>query len=132
MTTFVLENTTLKLSVKFYGVKVRSYGCKSLIYVCAFYHPLEGDESFMSNFFSSVNRGVHAHTCIMSNHSNLAGNSKICIGIQIQLIFLNSYIRHVFFEKSNLRIQRNNTLNLECKEVRDQFLENLNFSIHFL
>ena len=126
VTTFVLENTTLKLSVTFYGVKVRSYGCKSLIYVCAFYHPLEGDESFMSNFFSSVN------SCIMSNQSNLAGNSKICIGIQIQLIFLNSYIRHVFFEKSNLRIQRNNSLNLECKEVREQFLENLNFSIHFL
>ena len=31
----------------------------------------------------------------------------------------------------NLRVQRNNTLNLECKEVRDQFLENLGFPIHF-
>ena len=31
-----------------------------------------------------------------------------------------------------LRVQRNNTLNLECQEVRDQFLENLNFAIHFL
>ena len=31
-----------------------------------------------------------------------------------------------------LRVQRNNTLNLECKEVRDQSLENLDFPVHFL
>ena len=41
----------------------------------------------------------------------------------------NLYICHVLFEKSNSRVQRNNTLNPECKEVRDQFLENLNFSV---
>ena len=29
------------------------------------------------------------------------------------------------FEKSNLRVQRNNTLNLECIEVHDQFLVTL-------
>ena len=39
----------------------------------------------------------------------------------------------VSFKKINLlRGQKNNTLNLECKDVRDQFLENLNFAIHFL
>ena len=43
--------------------------------------------------------------------------------------FLNSYIWCFLVEKSNLRVQRNNTLNLECKEVRDQFLENLGFPI---
>ena len=74
MTTFVLENTSLKLSVKFYGVKVRIYGYKSL-YVCAFYHPHEGNESIMNNFVSSVDRGVHAHSCIM----DLYWNSKPAI-----------------------------------------------------
>ena len=29
-----------------------------------------------------VNRGVHAHCCIMGNQGKMAGNSKICIGIQ--------------------------------------------------
>ena len=33
---------------------------------------------------------------------------------------------------SKLMNKRGGTLNLECKEVRDQLLENLNFSIHFL
>ena len=51
----------------------------------------------------------------------MEGNSKICIEIQS----LNSYIWCFLCEKSNLRVQRNYTLNLECKEVRDQFLENL-------
>ena len=46
-------------------------------------------------------------------------------------MLISLYICHVLLEKSNLRIQRNNTLNLESKEVRDQFLENLNFSIKF-
>ena len=45
---------------------------------------------------------------------------------------MDIYISHVvLFENSNLQVQRNDTLNLECKEVRDQFLENLDFSIHF-
>ena len=68
----------------------------------------------------------------MGNRGKMAGNSKICIGIQSQLIqFVNSYIWYFLFENSNLRVQRNNTLNLEFKEVCDQFLENLNSSIHF-
>ena len=48
--------------------------------------------------------------------------------------FLNSYnsICHVLPEKSNLWVQGNSTLNLECKELRDQFLENFHFSIYFL
>ena len=33
-------------------------------------------------------RGVHAHSCIMSNQGKLAGNSKICIRIQSQPIRL--------------------------------------------
>ena len=33
------------------------------------------------------NRRVHAHSCIMpGNQGKMAGNSKICIGIQSQLI----------------------------------------------
>ena len=58
-------------------------------------------------------------------------NWKICIGIQSQLI-LPEFIYLMLFEKSNLRVQRKNTLNLECKGVRDQFLEKLNFFTHFL
>ena len=32
-------------------------------------------------------RGVNAHSCIMGNQGKMEGNSKICIGIQNQLIF---------------------------------------------
>ena len=56
----------------------------------------------------------------MGNLGKGVGNLKICIGIQSQLIlpeFIYLMLSH--FEKSNLRVQRNNTLNLECKEVRD-------------
>ena len=42
---------------------------------------------------------------------------------------LNSYIWCFLAEKSNLRVQKNNTLNLERKEVRDKCLKNLGFSI---
>ena len=69
----------------------------------------------------------------MGNLGKRAGNLKIRVGIQSQLIlpeFIYLMLSH--FEKSNLRVQRNNTLNLECKEVRDQFLENLDFPKHFL
>ena len=45
--------------------------------------------------------------------------------------FLNSCIWCFLFKKGNLRVQSNNTLNLECKEAREQFLENLNFPIDF-
>ena len=31
-------------------------------------------------------RGVHAHSCIMGNQGKMAGNLKICTGIQSQLI----------------------------------------------
>ena len=31
-------------------------------------------------------RGVLAHSCIMDNHGKMVGNSKICFGIQSQLI----------------------------------------------
>ena len=31
-------------------------------------------------------RGVHAHSCIMGNQGKMTGNSKICTGIQSQLI----------------------------------------------
>ena len=57
---------------------------------------------------------------------------RLVLEFKVRYFFLNSYIRCFLFEKSNLRVQRNNTLNLECKEVRDQFLENLDFPIHFL
>ena len=33
-----------------------------------------------------INRGVHAHSYVMRNHGKMAGNSKICIGIQSRLI----------------------------------------------
>ena len=58
------------------------------------------------------------HSCIMGNQGNMAGNSGICIGIQTSLFFRNLYTWCFLFEKSNLRDQRNNTLNLESKEVR--------------
>ena len=57
---------------------------------------------------------------------------RLVLEFKVRYFFLNSYIRCFLFEKSNLRVQRNNTLNLECKEVRDQFLENLGFPIQFL
>ena len=37
-------------------------------------------------------RGVHAHSCIMGNQGKMAGNLKICIEIQSQLILPESYI----------------------------------------
>ena len=62
----------------------------------------------------------------------MAGNSKICIRIQSPP-FLSEFIYSmlILFETSNLRVQRNSTLNLECKEVRDQFLQKLDFSYIF-
>ena len=68
----------------------------------------------------------------MGNRGRMAGNSKIGIGNQSQLILPEFISLSFFFGKSNLRVQRNNTLNLESKEVCDQFLKNLDFSIHFL
>ena len=62
-------------------------------------------------------RGVHTHSCIKGNQGKMMGNSKICTGIQSQLILPEFTICHVLLEKSNLRAQRNNTLNLVCKEV---------------
>ena len=57
---------------------------------------------------------------------------RFVLEFKARYFFLNSYIWNFLFEKSKLLVQRNNTLNLERKEVRDQFLEDLNFSIHFL
>ena len=58
---------------------------------------------------------------------------KFVLEFKARYFFLNSYIRCFLFEKSNLRVQRKNTLHrLECKEVRDQFLGSLDFPIHFL
>ena len=57
---------------------------------------------------------------------------RFVLEFKARYFFLNSYIRCFLFEKNNLRVQRNSTLNLEYKEVRDQFLENLDFPIHFL
>ena len=34
----------------------------------------------------SCNRPVHALSCIMGNRGKMAGNSKVCIGLQSQLI----------------------------------------------
>ena len=76
-------------------------------------------------------RQVHAHSFIMGNQGKMVGNSKICIGIQSQLN-LPDCIWHFLFAKCNLWIQRNNKLNLKCIIDQDQFLENLNFPIHFL
>ena len=33
-------------------------------------------------YLNEKNRGIHAHSCIMGNEGKMAGNSKICIGIQ--------------------------------------------------
>ena len=52
---------------------------------------------------------------------------RFVLEFKARYFFLNSHIWCFLFEKSNLRVQRNDTLKLECKEVRDQF-----FPIHFL
>ena len=57
---------------------------------------------------------------------------RFVLEFKARYIFLNSYVWCFLFKKSNFRVQRNSILNLECKEVRDQFLENLDFPIHFL
>ena len=45
------------------------------------------DETFRIFLLQRHNRGVHAHSCIMCNQGKMErGNSKICIGIQSQLI----------------------------------------------
>ena len=77
---------------------------------------------------SSENRRVYAHSCVMGNQGKMVGNWKICIGIPSQLIVLEFiYLIWCFlFENSNLAVavERNNILNLECKDVRGEFLEN--------
>ena len=59
---------------------------------------------------------------------------RFVLEFKARYFFLNSYIRCFPFEKRQYTKyeKRNNTLNLECREVRDQFLENLDFPIHFL
>ena len=56
---------------------------------------------------------------------------RFVLEFKASYFFLNSYIWCFLFEKSNLRVQRNSTLNLERKEVCAQFLEDLGFPIHF-
>ena len=77
--------------------------------------------------FCKVYWAVHAHSCIMGNQGKMAGNSKAASSSRIYIINTGCLC-----EKSTLRVQRNYTLNLECKEVRDQVLENPNLSIHVL
>ena len=55
---------------------------------------------------------------------------RFVIEFKASYFFLNSYIWCFLFEK--VTYEFNNTLNLKYKEVRDQFLENLGFPIHFL
>ena len=49
---------------------------------------------------------------------------RFVLEFKASLFFRDSYIWCFLFEKSNLRVQRNSTLNLECKEVRDQIKKN--------
>ena len=59
-----------------------------------------------------------------TKRENCKSNSITVIVLQTILTpepHINSYTWCFLFEKINLRVQRNNTQNLECKEVRDQF-----------
>ena len=38
------------------------------------------------HLYTVVNRPVHALSCIMGNQGKMAGNSKVCMGFQSQLI----------------------------------------------
>ena len=68
----------------------------------------------------------------MGNQGKMREIRRFVLEFKARYFFLNSYVWNFLFEKSKLLVQRNNALNLERKEVRDQFLEDLNFSIHFL
>ena len=63
----------------------------------------------------------------MGNQGTMQEIRRLVLEFKARYFFLNSYIWNFLFEKSKLLVQRNNTLNLESKEVRDQFLEDLNF-----
>ena len=64
----------------------------------------------------------------MGNQGKMAG--RFVLELKARYFFLNSYIWNFLFEKSNLLVQRNNTLNLECKEVRDPTCDGIhNYSI---
>ena len=56
-----------------------------------------------------------------------SGGPKRCTNMASQLkaseFFLSSYISRFLVEKSKLSVERSNTVNLDCKEVRDQFIE---------
>ena len=75
--------------------------------------------------FCKVYRRVHAHSCIMGNQGKMARNSKISFEIQSQLLLPEFIYLTLFMWKEYLTSSKK--LNLECKEVRDQFLENFNF-----
>ena len=63
----------------------------------------------------------------MGNQGTMQEIRRFVLEFKARYFFLNSYIWNFLFEKSKLLVQRNNTLNLESKEVCDQFLEDLNF-----
>ena len=64
----------------------------------------------------------------MGNQGTMQEIRRFVLEFKARYFFLNSYIWNFLFEKSKLLVQRNNTLNLESKEVRDQSsLEDLNF-----
>ena len=63
----------------------------------------------------------------MGNQGTMQEIRRFVLEFKARYFFLNSYIWNFLFEKSKLLVQRNNTLNLESKEVCNQFLEDLNF-----
>ena len=116
--------TLCYLNLKQYDFRIRNYGLK-----WGDFH-LISRHSLNLNFFS-----IEEFTLIVASwviRARLQEIRRFVLEFKARYFFLNSYFWCFLFEKSNLRVQINNTLNLECKEVRDQFLENLDFPIHFL
>ena len=77
--------------------------------------------------FFLLNRGVHAHSCIMGNQGKMAENSKICIGIQSQLIVPEFIYWCFLFEKSNLRVQLKQYTKSGVQRSQWSILDNLDF-----
>ena len=55
----------------------------------------------------------------MGNQGKMWEIRRFVLEFKAPYFFLNSYIWNFLFENSELLVQKNNTLNLECKEVRD-------------
>ena len=82
----------------------------------------------------SYNSPIEEFTLIVASwviRARWRGIRRFVLEYKVRYFYLNSDIRCFLFETSNLRVQRNNTLNLECKEVGDQFLQKLDFSYIF-